>query len=506
MKLILNVVFVACSCFIFGQKVDTLSADKYFVEITTSDNLTIALKKLHRIKQNQSNSKEDSVFTILHIGDSHIQGDYFSGEIRRSLQGYFGTAGQGLIFPYSLCKSYGPKGVQATSSGTWTSTNILKNSKKGELGISGYLVSTINENASLSFNLTGKFNGNLSNKISIWTSAGPKSYDYSMNSQLKMQDEKIVDSKWMVRNYSSDSLINNFKLSVEKTNDLNNQFNLLGFEYLQENASGINYHHCGIVGAQFTHLIYNAELVQSQIKYLKPDLIIFSFGTNEAYNQKVDTSYYYRSISKFISGIQQTLPNTAILITTAPDTRSQGKTPPSQITTNNQLIKLAADSKISLFDLNKAMGGWGSLYQWHKQNLTLSDKLHFNSAGYALQGKLLTYSFLKSYNQEFSSDSLPLLALKNDLKNGLSKILFDTKTTSIDDSIKITPEKSIQKEAPPKKNRVSKSTVYYTIKSGDTVYAIAKKYKTTAKKILTANKLRENSVISPGQKLIIPLN
>ena len=57
MKLILNVVFVACSCFIFGQKVDTLGADKYFVEITTSDNLTIALKKLHRIKQNQSNWK-----------------------------------------------------------------------------------------------------------------------------------------------------------------------------------------------------------------------------------------------------------------------------------------------------------------------------------------------------------------------------------------------------------------------------------------------------------------
>ena len=505
MKILVNILPLFFSFFIFGQEAekDTLSLEKYIVDITSSANLTTALNKLHRIKTNQSYSKEDSVFTILHFGDSHIQGDYFSGEIRRILQSYFGTAGQGIIFPYSLSKSFGPKGVQVTTNGIWEGTNILKSTKKNEIGITGYNVSTTDENASLQFSFTNKYNGNLSNKISIWTSSGPTSYDYKMNNELKLENEKIDDSGWKVRNYISDTEISNFNLSTVKNGDSTNHLDLLGLEFIPNSAFGVNYHHCGVVGAQFTHLIYNAELVNEQILHVNPDLIIFSFGTNEAYNNKVDTSYYYRSVSKFISSIQQSLPKTAILLTTAPDTRSQGKTPPSQITVNNQLIKLSKDLKISLFDLNKAMGGWGSLYNWHKQKLTLSDKLHFNSTGYALQGKMLSYSFLKAYNKEFSNDTLPLLDLKNKLNSGLKEVLFDNQSSSKKDTTSILPEgKNISLEIP-KKNTSKQKVTYHTVKSGETISSIAIKHKTTIKNILTSNKLRENSIITPGQKLII---
>lgn len=45
---------------------------------------------------------------------------------------------------------------------------------------------------------------------------------------------------------------------------------------------------------------------------------------------------------------------------------------------------------------------------------------------------------------------------------------------------------------------------YYTVKKGDTLYSISKKYQLTVPELRTANNLAENDVIKIGQKLIIP--
>ena len=42
---------------------------------------------------------------ILHIGDSHIQADYFTGYIRDEMQRLFGTGGRGFVFPYAIAGS-----------------------------------------------------------------------------------------------------------------------------------------------------------------------------------------------------------------------------------------------------------------------------------------------------------------------------------------------------------------------------------------------------------------
>ena len=72
-----------------------------------------------------------SKFVVAHFGDSHIQGDYFSGAIRNNLQAEFGNDGEGILFPYSLCKSFGPKSLTSTSTGSWTWATLLKNQENG---------------------------------------------------------------------------------------------------------------------------------------------------------------------------------------------------------------------------------------------------------------------------------------------------------------------------------------------------------------------------------------
>ncbi len=46
---------------------------------------------------------------IVHIGDSHIQGNMLTAEVRRLLQEKFGNAGRGLVFPYSLVRTSGSR-------------------------------------------------------------------------------------------------------------------------------------------------------------------------------------------------------------------------------------------------------------------------------------------------------------------------------------------------------------------------------------------------------------
>jgi hypothetical protein len=49
--------------------------------------------------------------SVVHIGDSHIQADWFTGYVRRALQRRFGRAGRGLVFPYRAAGTHGPAEV-----------------------------------------------------------------------------------------------------------------------------------------------------------------------------------------------------------------------------------------------------------------------------------------------------------------------------------------------------------------------------------------------------------
>jgi lysophospholipase L1-like esterase/LysM repeat protein len=288
----------------------------------------------------------------------------------------------------------------------------------------------------------------------------------------------------------------------------------LGCELSSANKAGINYHHLGVVGAQFSHFIKSANFNLEQMAYLKPDLIIFSFGTNEAYDSSFDSLSYFNCVSDFMKSIKEQMPEAAIVFTTAPDTRSVGRTPPYQTTVNNQLKKIAETHELSLFDLNTEMGGWGSLYKWYKNDLTLKDKLHFKQPGYALQGRLFTYALLSSYNQLFEKDQLDLVSLKDSITVYMQRILIQkTEQDSVrnfsvmNDSLSIknnaiVPEikKTENIEASTEANNI------HIVKKGESIYIIGKKYKINYKSILKNNNLTEKSLIRPGMKLIIPKN
>ena len=51
---------------------------------------------------------KDTVLTIVHLGDSHIQAGKYSGKVMRLLQDEFGNAGRGWIAPFKLSRTNEP--------------------------------------------------------------------------------------------------------------------------------------------------------------------------------------------------------------------------------------------------------------------------------------------------------------------------------------------------------------------------------------------------------------
>ena len=517
----------------------------------------------------------DTLFTIVHIGDSHIQGDYFSGEIRMQLQSQFGNAGRGILFPYALAKSFGPRGVSVKPIGLWTGHKTLSSGLIEPLGLEGYAATTNSTNSSISISLSDKFKeenalGTFSNpnlqRIRIWHSADDNAFSTQLNSEftwtgsqfysannIQIRQTTIKSGGWGVSNYQAQTPQTNFTISLSRTNPNQNHYAFYGFEIIPMQQRGVVYHHCGVVGAQFTHLINKAPYTIEQIAHIKPDILIFSFGTNEAYNGKLDTQTYTTAVMKFLADIAEASPTTAIILTTAPDTRSRNRIPPAQKSVNNELRKIARAQKITLYDLNEAMGGWGSLHVWYNHKLTLTDKLHFNAAGYALQGQLFTLSLLQAYNKVNAKDTINISALSNTVHDAMTVLVRDFSAVSLGDSLgDVTANDTIAKVAntatgarivTPKvpiatnngsianensdiniapnngKNNIPSFTpknsndrspkmisgeVTHTVKSGENLYRIAQRYHVSHEAIARRNNLSNPKALRVGQRLVIP--
>lgn len=105
------------------------------------DNHVRGMKHLYRRLDLLEQGKIRTV-NVVHIGDSHIQADWFSGQVRAELQRRFGSAGRGLVFPYSVARTNSPTDIHSSSSVNWEVQRNVTNSPKMPTGVSGITLRT----------------------------------------------------------------------------------------------------------------------------------------------------------------------------------------------------------------------------------------------------------------------------------------------------------------------------------------------------------------------------
>lgn len=167
-------------------------------------------------------------------------------------------------------------------------------------------------------------------------------------------------------------------------------------------SNGVVYHILGVNGA--TCQSFSTPEHIRLIADLHPDLVILSFGTNEAHGRRYNASEHTAAMNYLIEELKTSCPDVAFLMTTPPGAyvrngrRGKIINPRTPLVVENEL-KFAREHGIAIWDMYDIVGGkQRACLNWNAAKMYQRDKIHFTHEGYTLQGLLLHEAFIKAYN------------------------------------------------------------------------------------------------------------
>jgi len=344
---------------------------------------------------------DSSQLSILHIGDSHIQADYITREVRKDLQNRFGNAGRGLVFPLRVAGTNEPADYRTTSNVSWTVAKINSPNHFPEPGLSG--ISMLSHEGGAYIDITTSNHDDLDyafDQVTLIHTKDTMQFDCRITDSVAkfgylMSAEAMEPGEcttWVPLLHPS----NFVRIQAEQTETGQNSVTINGV-ILQNSLPGIVYHSVGINGARYTDY-NNSPRFFTQLKVLKPDLVIISLGTNEGANIKITMDEVISSVTTMVQNIRSVNPQVCILITTPTDDYLKRKYKnPYLEAVRRALLQSAEQLHVSCWDLYSITGGFGSCAEWRKAAMLQYDGVHFNKTGYAVQGDLLYKALIDSY-------------------------------------------------------------------------------------------------------------
>ncbi|MBR5640096.1 MAG: hypothetical protein IKW83_10285 [Muribaculaceae bacterium] len=321
-------------------------------------------------------------FTIVHIGDSHVQPGIISDEVRRKLQERFGNGGRGLICPLALAGTNEPNDyLLKSTSGISASSKLLSTSKPAGMGMTGVAVKF--SGASTTLSIKAKRQGDDFYRITIFHSeASPFTVEQnSMTVKGRQRSDYATD---YVLDTSTDTA--NLRLSGSGA--------LYGVRLLNSQR-GVVVDCIGNNGATYRSYL-NIDNFARQISDLEPQLVIISLGTNEAYGS---FSNITSNIDQMLSDIKTQCPNVKFLLTTPMETQkrsSRGYRIQNNVAEVRDLILAYGKSHhVPVWDFYRVAGGAGASNRWLSAHYMKTDHLHLGNDGYHLQGRLLAEALLR---------------------------------------------------------------------------------------------------------------
>jgi lysophospholipase L1-like esterase len=353
---------------------------------------------------------KDTVINIIHLGDSHIQAGYLSGQTMRMLQASFGNAGRGWIAPLKLSKANEPPDYFILSNiREWITGRCVQSKPKCPWGIGGIGIQT--HASKIDFNLI----------IAPDNGAG-----YSFNKVLLYRDRNAVpmapshlypDSvttlSWGGEEFVDDIVVDTFTtaypldtLRLKSVGAGSDSLKTQGNRYygfmLTNGNPGILYHAIGVNGARYVD--YTDRSYIRRLAMLKPSLLIVSLGTNESYGRNFSRAQFGSQLEAFIRLVKEELPETALLITTPAESYKKTYRDKKRYYVRNDNISHVADvisactreQRIACWDLFTITGGYNSCKKWFDAGMFGLDRIHFSRKGYSEQGALLYKALVRT--------------------------------------------------------------------------------------------------------------
>lgn len=363
--------------------------------IQHAEHLTPLFERLYQLEKAGTGT-----VNILHIGDSHIQGNYMTDQIRKYFYADFGQASRGLMFPFQVAQTNTPTDISSYSRTKW---EIRKNTQviySPQMGICGRVIGNSSPFSSFNLKVNPTVKESYFNEVLVFYTQVTK------NSFLLLRDSignalprvsRNMEKGFVTDRYLTTDPIRYIKVQGTSLQGFQGNCYLHGLYLGNTTRTGITYNVAGVNGSQYCHWAASRYLA-AQSTYLRPDLVIISLGTNEANDILLSTDVFTKDLDKLVGSLRSANPGATILLTTPPDSYYKKRYANLLVDRIRQTILLYAErNNLACWDLYGVMGGENSILEWQKEGLASKDLIHFTKPGYQLQGELFYKAFISHY-------------------------------------------------------------------------------------------------------------
>lgn len=344
---------------------------------------------------------------IVQLGASHIQGGTFPHRIRYNflapLPNLVGA--RGMIFPYSAAmKCNNPYDYKVSRTRPLTLTRCVYKEPAERLGLCGIAVTAADEPADIGITLNEP-------EINFGTT-GIVLYGESRGGVVPYLTVRNADGDSLaVFPSETDILLRSYKYDMPFAVDSfhvvlpcgeGQAFAITGL-FLDNGASGITYHSIGVNGASLVEYTTKCPYFSTDLRGIKPDLVIFGIGINDASGPNFDTVVFQKRYLQLVDSIRAVSPDCAFIFVTNNDSFRRVKR--KYIVNDNGplarevFLRLGRMTGGAVWDQYTVMGGLGSMGTWQDNGLAQRDHIHFTRKGYELLGDLLSNAIFETLVQ-----------------------------------------------------------------------------------------------------------
>ena len=367
---------------------------------------------VRQLQQKWAAASKDG-FTVAHFGDSLVQGGYAAEIARSRLQGLGGSAGRGMVFPYSIAKTYSQNDFRSTFTGDWLTANSLHQPPRLPVGVSGFVARTSAVDASFTLNFfttpePGK------KLIKFFYSTSSATYTLRVQSGNFLHDVVVpggeAQSKSQMLELSFPEMSDTLRFEIRNTSPKAGQFFEVHGVSIENAALGVMYHNLGVGGANYGALL-SQTYFEEQSGQLAPDLIVLDWGTNDLVNKNSLPPELEKNMVQTIQRVKAKHPKAIIVVTSAQDFNVRRRNVTLTWDFASLARRVAFENDCLFYDWYRIAGARGAMTTWTAYGLASPDNIHLTGLGYAVKGELFAQALLNSLGRLKSDPSIKTLEI-----------------------------------------------------------------------------------------------
>lgn len=345
---------------------------------------------------------KDRVVRIAFLGDSYIEGDIITADVRERLQSLYGGKGVGFV-PFSTPLAMHRPTIKQTYGG-WTNYSVVKKKSAPEeladkFFISGTLSIPDSSSAWVLYETTG-YRKNVAQSPSVrllFENADVCSMKLTINDSIErvFTPDPVGQVQQIV---ASGTAIKKVRVDVE------NQAGFIGYGVVFESPAGVGVDNYSIRSNSGIALFGTSAKVNSQIgRMLGYDLVVLQYGLNAMSPDVTNYAGYRQNMVRVVNYIKRSFPNAAILLMGVGDrsTTDNGEfvTMPVVPIMIKEQRAIAKECGVAFWDTFTAMGGENSMPEFVDKGWAAKDYTHLSFGGGKYIAKQLVNALLYAKQQ-----------------------------------------------------------------------------------------------------------